>query len=73
MMDRETVRNMYSPNPKKIINKFEILVHLIGFIITAYHDARSSKYQNYIFYFFNHRKYPKSRTANLVKGMIFIR
>ena len=29
MMDRGTVRNMLSPIPK---NKFEILVHLVGFI-----------------------------------------
>jgi len=30
MMDRETVRNMQSSIPK---NKFEKLVHLVGFII----------------------------------------
>ena len=27
-------------------NKFEKLVHLVGFIITIYHDARSSECQN---------------------------
>ena len=31
MMDRDTVRNMLSPNPK---NKFEKLVLLFGFIIS---------------------------------------
>ena len=28
-------------------NKFEKLVHLVGFIIRIYHDARSSEYQNH--------------------------
>jgi len=27
-------------------NKFEILVHLVGFIIRIYHDARSAVRQN---------------------------
>jgi len=38
MMDRETVE-FYSKN------KFEKLVHLIGFIKRIYHDARSSECQ----------------------------
>ena len=42
MMDRGTVRNMQSFYSK---NKFEILVHLVGFIIRIYHDARSPKPQ----------------------------
>jgi len=29
-------------------NKFEKLVHLVGFVITIYHDARSSVCQNFI-------------------------
>jgi len=42
MMDRGTVRNMqfYSKN------RFEKLVHLVGFIIRIYHDARSPERQN---------------------------
>jgi hypothetical protein len=43
MMDRGTVRNMYSFCSK---NKFEKLVHLVGFIIRIYHDARSPERQN---------------------------
>jgi hypothetical protein len=41
MMDRKPVRNIefYSKN------KFEKLVHLVGFIIRIYHDARSSECQ----------------------------
>jgi len=41
LMDRGTVRNMqfYSKN------KFEKLVHLVGFIIRIYHDARSPEHQ----------------------------
>ena len=42
MMDRKTVRNMYSPNPK---NNFDILMHLVCFIIRIYHDALSSECQ----------------------------
>jgi len=42
MMDRGTVRNMYNFIPK---NKFEKLVHLVGFIIRIYHDARSPERQ----------------------------
>ena len=42
MMDRGTVRNMYSFISK---NKFEKLVHLVGFIIRIYHDARSHEQQ----------------------------
>ena len=41
MMDRETVRNMYSYYK----NKFEKLVFLFGFIIGIYHDARSPECQ----------------------------
>jgi len=50
MMDRGTVRNIefYSKN------KFESLVHIFGFIIRIYHDARS----------------PERQTASLVKGMV---
>ena len=33
-------------------NKFEKLVHLFGFIIRIYHDARSSEYQNVFFVLF---------------------
>ena len=41
MMDRETVGNIefYSKN------KFEKLVHLVGFIIRIYHNARSPERQ----------------------------
>jgi hypothetical protein len=42
MMDRGTMRNMYSFIPK---NKFEKLVHLAGFIVGSYHDARSRERQ----------------------------
>jgi len=35
MMDRGTVRNMYSYSK----NIFEKFVHLVGFIIRIYHDA----------------------------------
>jgi len=38
MMDRGIVRNMQSFIPRI---KFEKLVHLVGFIIRIYHDARS--------------------------------
>jgi len=38
MMDRGTVRNMLEFYSK---NKFEKLVHLVGFVIRMYHDARS--------------------------------
>ena len=42
MMDRGTDRNMQSFNSK---NKFEKLVHLVGFMIRIYHDARSPERQ----------------------------
>jgi len=42
MMDRGTVRNMWSFIPK--IN-FEKLMHLVGLIIRIYHDARSPERQ----------------------------
>jgi len=42
MMDRGTVRNMKSFIPK---SKFEKLVHLVGFIIRIYHEARSPERQ----------------------------
>ena len=42
MTDRKPVQNMYSSIPK---DKFEKLVHLVGFIIRIYHDARSSECQ----------------------------
>jgi len=42
MMDRETVRNMYSFYSK---NKIEKLVHVVGFIIRIYHDAWSPERQ----------------------------
>jgi len=32
-------------------NKFEKLVHLVGFIIRIYHDARSSEGQNVVQYY----------------------
>ena len=38
MMDRGTFRNMQNFIPKNI---FEKLVHLVGFVIRIYHDARS--------------------------------
>ena len=38
MMDGKTVRNMWSVIPKK--NKFDTLVHLVGFTIEIYYDAR---------------------------------
>jgi len=41
MMDRGTVRNMWCFFPKI---KFEKLVHLVGFIIRIYHDARSPEH-----------------------------
>ena len=43
IMDRGTVRNMQIFYSK---NKFEILVHLVCFIIRIYHDARSPERQN---------------------------
>jgi len=42
MMDRGTVQNMDNFISK---NKFEKLVHLVGFIIRIYHDSRSSECQ----------------------------
>ena len=42
IMDRGTVQNMQSFIPK---NKFEKLVHLVGFIIRIYHNARSPERQ----------------------------
>jgi len=42
MMDRGTVRNMWEFYSK---NKFEKLLHLVGFIIRIYHDARSPERQ----------------------------
>jgi hypothetical protein len=53
MMDRKPVPNMLRSIPKinnnnKIrnkINKFEKLVHLVGFIPRIYHDARSCECQ----------------------------
>ena len=42
MMDRGTVRNIHSFIPK---NKFQKLVHQVGFIIGIYHDARSLEHQ----------------------------
>jgi len=42
MMNRETIGNMQSYIPKI---KFEKLVHLVGFIIRIYHDARFSECQ----------------------------
>jgi len=42
MMDRKPVRNMLEFYSKY---KFEKLVHLVGFIIRIYHDARSSECQ----------------------------
>jgi len=44
MMDRGTVRNMYSYSK----NKYEKLVHLVGFIIRIYHDARSPEREIYV-------------------------
>jgi len=34
-------------------NKFEILVHLVDFIIRIYHDARSSECQIYYYFFYS--------------------
>ena len=42
MMDTGTVRNMQSFIPKI---KFEKLLHVVGFIIRIYHDARSPERQ----------------------------
>jgi hypothetical protein len=42
MMDRGNVRNTYNFIPK---NKFEKLMHLVGFIIGIYHDSRSHERQ----------------------------
>jgi hypothetical protein len=41
MMNRGTVRNVEFHSK----NKFEKLVHLVGFIIGIYHDARSHERQ----------------------------
>ena len=46
MMDKGTVRNIQSFIPK---NKFEKLVHLVGFIIRIYHDARPPERQHCYF------------------------
>jgi len=43
MMDGKTVRNMQSATTKQ--NKFEKLVHILGFTIEIYHDARPYKCQ----------------------------
>ena len=42
MMDRGTVRNMQRFYSK---NKFEKLVHLVGFVVRIYYDARSAERQ----------------------------
>jgi len=44
MMDRGSLKHVefYSKN------KFEKLVHLVGFIVRMYHDARSPECQNQI-------------------------
>jgi len=42
-MDRGTVRKHVEFYSK---NKFETLVHLVGFITRIYHDARSPEPQN---------------------------
>jgi len=42
MMDRGNARNYVEFYSK---NKFEKLVHLVGFIISIYHDARSPERQ----------------------------
>jgi len=44
MTDRETVQNMWNFIPK---NKFEKLVHLVGFIIRICHDVWSFECQTY--------------------------
>jgi len=44
MMDRGTVRNLPDFHSK---NKFEKLVHLVGFDIRIYHDTRSPERQKY--------------------------
>jgi len=43
MIDGKTVRNMQSVIPKQ--NKFKKLVHLGGFTIEIYYDARSCERQ----------------------------
>ena len=45
MVDRGTVRNMWSFISQ---NKFEKLVHLVGFIVRIYHDARSPERQKLV-------------------------
>jgi len=40
MMDTETARNMQTPISK---NKFELLVHLVGFIIRIHHSINQIK------------------------------
>ena len=52
IMDRGTVRNIQSFVPK---NKFEKLVHLVGFIIRIYHNARSPERQTSLLSFCNKR------------------
>ena len=47
MMDRRNVRNMQNFYSK---NKFEKLVHLVGFIIRIYHDARSRERHSHLLY-----------------------
>ena len=49
MMDRGTVGNMWSFISE---NKFEKLVHLVGFIVRNHHDARSPEPQNVFIYLF---------------------
>jgi hypothetical protein len=44
-MDRRIFRNILEFNSK---NKFEKLVHPVGFIIRIYHDARSPERQMYL-------------------------
>ena len=47
MMDRKPVQNKKSSIPK---NKFEKLVHLVGFIIRIYHDVQKTCPKHVEFY-----------------------
>jgi len=50
-------------------NKFEKLVHQVGFIIRIYHDARTSERQIFIYLYSNRKVYCFCR--NTLKNLFF--
>ena len=49
-------------------NKFEKLVHLVGFIIRIYHDARSPERQIYLSYFIRCRRFAACKRSLNLRG-----